>query len=129
MIVTDCSALMGFLIDPAGARAFGKAMAKADIVSAPELIDVELLSALRRLERLGAITAAKAGGIIDDFMQMPLARFSTHDLIEEIWDLRHNFSAYDASYVALAHLLKAPLLTRDAKLQRAASKLIKIVLI
>ena len=90
MIVTDCSALLGFLVDPAGAPMFAEAIAKAGIVAAPELIDVELLSALRRLERLKTIKVSNAAAIIDDYMMLPLVRFSIHDLAKDIWALRHN---------------------------------------
>jgi predicted nucleic acid-binding protein len=41
-------------------------------------------------------------------------------LLPRIWDLRHNLTAYDAAYVALAEALAAPLVTRDAAL--AASR-------
>jgi len=40
-------------------------------------------------------------------------------LLERILSLRHNFSAYDASYVALAELLDAEIVTADAALARA----------
>ncbi len=39
------------------------------------------------------------------------------------WELRHNFSAYDAAYVVLAKQLRAPLLTTDGRLGRAAAAL------
>jgi predicted nucleic acid-binding protein len=38
-----------------------------------------------------------------------------------VWDLRDNYTAYDASYIALAELFQAPLLTYDAKMARATA--------
>ena len=36
-----------------------------------------------------------------------------------MWDLRHNLSAIDAAYIALAEALDVPLVTTDAKLASA----------
>ena len=40
-------------------------------------------------------------------------------LLDRIWQLRNNLSAYDAAYVALAENLGAALCTRDARLKSA----------
>jgi predicted nucleic acid-binding protein len=40
-----------------------------------------------------------------------------HDwLLPRVWELRHNLTACDALYVALAEALDAPLVTRDQRL-------------
>lgn len=38
------------------------------------------------------------------------------DLLPRIWELRHNVTAYDAAYLALAEAIDAPLVTCDARL-------------
>jgi predicted nucleic acid-binding protein len=46
-----------------------------------------------------------------------------------IWELRHNVTAYDAPYLALAEALAAPLVTCDAKLASAAGHQARIELL
>jgi len=55
----------------------------------------------------------------NDLASMPLILYPHRPLMERIWALRHTLSAYDASYVALAELLPAPLITCDARLARS----------
>ena len=129
MIVSDCSAILSFLLDPAENESVGVAVGNADCLAAPDLIDIELMSALRRLESLRRISTAGAERVIDDFLLLQLERFPSADLIAAIWSLRKNFSAYDAAYVALAQSLKVPLLTRDGRLKRAVTEQTTIVLI
>ena len=51
-----------------------------------------------------------------------------HDaLLDGIWSLRANFTAYDAAYVVLATALRAPLVTRDLRLARAASSQLEVL--
>ena len=50
---------------------------------------------------------------------MRATRYPHAALLPRIWDLRENLTAYDASYVALAETLDAPLVTADARLARA----------
>jgi predicted nucleic acid-binding protein len=40
-------------------------------------------------------------------------------MLDRIWELRDDLSAYDATYVAVAEAFDAPLLTADARLARA----------
>ncbi len=129
MIVIDCSALMALLLDPHGNDSVGMAIGGAESLAAPDLIDVEMISALRRLENLRRISRPAADRLVDRFLLLQLERFPAHDLVPSIWKLRANFSAYDAAYVALARSLKAPLLTRDIRLQRAVADITNIALI
>ena len=88
----------------------------------PHLIDVEVLSALRRLVASGETNAERAGEAIADLQDLPIERYPHDILVARIWQLRENFSAYDASYVALAEGVSdepVPLLTADGRLARA----------
>jgi predicted nucleic acid-binding protein len=84
--------------------------------AAPDLINVEVLHTLRRLERRRYLDIARASDALADFALLPIARFPTLDFLEHAWDLRHNFTPYDAAYIALADALGAPLVTADRHL-------------
>lgn len=86
---------------------------------APHLVDVEVAQALRRYVREGAIDAAAAQAAIADLRALDLERHAHEHLLDRVWALRENFTAYDAVYLALAEALDAPLLTCDGRLARA----------
>lgn len=90
---------------------------------APHLIDVEVLTALRRVE-LRPLPTADAQQMLADFLDFPLERYPHTLLVPRVWELRHNFSVADATYVALAETLAegTVLLTADARLARAVRK-------
>ncbi len=92
-------------------------------LAAPEVMDLEFIQSLRRLVRVGSMTeqrALEARAYLDD---MPIDRHRHRRLGNRIWELRHGFTAYDASYVALAEMLDADLITCDAPLARAVAGL------
>ena len=82
---------------------------------APDLLDVEVVQAFRRLARSGAMSEARASGAVELLQALPVERRSPGVLVPRIWMLRDNLSAYDAAYVALAEALDCPLLTCDAR--------------
>lgn len=84
-------------------------------VRAPELLDVEVLSALKGLERAGALSRAGAGRAAEEFFRMPVTRASHASLVPLVWELRHRLSVYDAFYVAVAQMADCPVLTTDAR--------------
>jgi predicted nucleic acid-binding protein len=89
-------------------------------LAAPHLIDTEVLHVLRRLCLLGQISEDDAVTGLDLLDELVLARYPTDLLRRRIWDLRHNLTAYDATYVALTELLNATsLLTKDTRIARA----------
>lgn len=89
-------------------------------LAAPHLADSEVTHVLRGLARRGDLTDDQATQALSGFADITLTRFGAHDLRERMWELRHNLSAYDATYVALAEAIGASsLLTTDARLARA----------
>lgn len=89
------------------------------VLAAPELMHVEALQALRRLDSRGAIPKSRAG-LVALLRMLPIQTYCHHALMEKIWRLRNRLSAYDAAYVALAQALEATLVTRDQKLANAS---------
>jgi len=86
---------------------------------APHLIDVEAAQVIRRFAANGDVDAERGRAALADLVDFPLRRYPHDFLLPRIWELRHNLTAYDAAYVALAETLDAPLLTRDHRLAAA----------
>jgi len=116
-VVIDASALVDLVVQSERAPAVAQAVGSTDMV-APDVVNPEVLSILRRLERNGRLTAPQAVRAVDDLNDAPVRRFSTRPLLAEAWTLRANVTATDACYVALARILRCPLVTADRKLSR-----------
>jgi predicted nucleic acid-binding protein len=84
--------------------------------AAPDLVDVEAASTIRRMVLSGLMPADEGRAVLHDVSQTPVSRTSHRPLLTRVWELRHAITAYDAAYVALAEHLDVPLLTCDAKL-------------
>lgn len=93
--------------------------ARGNLLAAPELLDVEVLNASRRLKRAGAVPASHAAELPEQLRGLRIRKYRHDLLVDGIWALRENLTAYDAAYVVLARLLNAPLVTRDTRLARA----------
>lgn len=115
VVVVDASALIDALLIDGTARA---RLATASL-HAPELIDAELLSVLRRLVLAGKLPERSAWTALDTASRLGLRRHASRELWPRAWQLRANLSAYDALYVALAEQLAVPLLTTDGRAARA----------
>jgi len=128
MIVVDASVALEILIrTPLGAK-HTERIGHED-VHAPHLIDVECLNALRRLIFGGGLSANTAEEALRGLRDWRMERHELTPLLPRIWELRNSISAYDASYVALAEALDAPLLTCDVKLSRARGHMARIELL
>lgn len=88
---------------------------------APELLDAEILSVLRRAVLQRRLSEHRARLALEDLGDWPIDRISHTVLLGDAWQHRHNVSAYDTLYVAASHLYDAPLLTADGPLARAPS--------
>ena len=124
MLVVDASALTELLLGPAAAERVELHLREHEFeLHAPHLLDVEVLSAVRRVVAAGAASAARAGEVLDDLGDLPIERWPHIALVARMWELRENFSPYDATYLALAETVDeapVPLLTADVRLARAA---------
>ena len=119
MIVVDASVVVVALADDARDGDFARARLRGERLSAPELLDLEVASVLRRQVRRGEIDARRAALALDDLAMLPLERAPHRPLISRCWQLRENVTVYAAAYVALAEALGVTLLTGDGRLAGA----------
>ena len=117
-VVIDASALVELVLHTTRARAVDQAIGAKDMV-APDVVNLEVLSTLRRLERTGKLSAQRANQAVDDLVHAAVRRFATLPLLPAAWTLRANVTASDACYVALARDLGCALVTGDLRLSRA----------
>jgi predicted nucleic acid-binding protein len=129
MIVLDASAAIDWLLQTAaGQRIEQRIYSHHESLHAPHLLDLEVGQVLRRLVRERAVSASRADQAVEDLLDLRITRYPHFVLLPRIWQLRHNLSAYDAAYVALAENLGARLLTRDARLASASGLTVPIEL-
>jgi predicted nucleic acid-binding protein len=103
--------------------------APRETLHAPHLLDLEVAQALRRYVAQDEISAARGRLSIELLARLPITRYGHDPLLERIWALRQNLTAYDAAYVSLAGALGAPLLTCDKRLAGAPGNRATIELI
>jgi predicted nucleic acid-binding protein len=120
VIVIDAGAVVELL----AAREQGSLVAEHVLdaggrLRAPHLVDFEVASVVRRWVARGEVTESGGRAVLDRLPRLRLRRTPAEPLLERIWQLRHNLTAYDAAYVALAEALDVPLLTTDARLARS----------
>lgn len=118
MIVLDASVVVELLTNGAMADAIRHELAgSGESFLVPHLIDVEVVSALRRLAGGKRIDAHRTAEFLEGLAALPAERYSHTPLTGRIWELRHNFTAYDATYIALAEATGSVLYTCDEKLR------------
>ncbi|MDG3015243.1 type II toxin-antitoxin system VapC family toxin [Speluncibacter jeojiensis] len=121
MQVVDASAVLDLLLrTPRGERVH--ALLDRDDVWAPQLVEVEVCSALARLERAGKVSPERLTRAYDSWRTFPYTAVSLSALRDRAWLLRDSVRVVDAFYVAAAVTLGAPLLTSDARLARSPVK-------
>ena len=120
MIVLDASAAIDWLLQtPAGQHIEERIYSRQETLHTVHLLDVEVAQVLRRLVRQGTLTAGRAEEAMEDLDALRITRYAPVLLLQRIWRLRQNLTAYDAAYVALAEGLQAPLITRDQRIAAA----------
>jgi predicted nucleic acid-binding protein len=130
MIVLDASALLEVLLATAAAERVARSIfARGQTLHAPHVIDLEVAQVLRRYRREGEISEVRAWEALRDLQDFPLTRYPHDIFLPRIWELKGNLTAYDAAYVALAEVLPAPLVTRDARIEKSAGHRAKVQLV
>ena len=130
MIVLDASALVELLLGTARGHHVADRLADPALgLHVPHLADVEVAQVLRRYVREGQLEPRVAEVALLDLRALDLERHAHEPLLERVWQLRGNLTAYEAVYVALAEALEAPLLTCDARLARAPGLAVRLLVV
>lgn len=130
MIVVDASALTEFLLQTElGSRVERRLYKSDEDLHAPHLLDVEVLSALRRLVQAREVDTERAEAALEDLQLLRIIRHGHPALVVRAWELRQHFTAYDAMYLALAESLDAPVVTCDRPFAGASRRAAHVELI
>jgi predicted nucleic acid-binding protein len=119
MIVLDASVVVELLTGGALAEPLRRELAaRNEPFIVPHLLDIEVASALRNLVAGRRVDSHHVEQILAALEDLPAERCAHTPLLGRIWELRHNFSAYDAAYIALAEATGSVLYTSDEKLRK-----------
>lgn len=118
-VVCDASALVALLIDSGPDGQWAAEAMSASSLSAPSLALFEASKIIRRHELSGAITSDQAAQAHYDLLDLDIEQWPYGLIADRVWELRGNLSSYDASYVAVAEAVDAPLITLDRRISRA----------
>jgi predicted nucleic acid-binding protein len=117
LIVLDASSVLEVLLrTEAAVRIEDRIFSSEETLHAPHLLDLEVAQVLRRYSASGQMDPERGRQALADLTDLPITRYPYDLFLPRIWELRHNMTAYDAVYVALAETLPATLITRDARL-------------
>lgn len=119
VLVLDSSAIVALLVDGGSTGDWVASTADDAMLAAPALAMFESANILRRQQLAGRLERVEAVLAHQDLLSLPLQLWPYHTLADRAWELRETLTAYDASYVALAELLEARLVTLDTSLSRA----------
>ena len=119
-LVLDSSAIVALLVDGGQVGEWIASTVRTGFLVAPELAMFETANVLRRQQLTGGLEPVEATLAHQDLRSLPIQLWPYLPLADRAWELRETLTAYDASYVSLAELLGAPLVTLDARLQRAS---------
>jgi predicted nucleic acid-binding protein len=120
VIVVDASVLAPALADDDADGDLARERLRGEQLVTPELVDLEVVSTLRRAARAGRLGQERSGQALADLAALPLRRVPHLPLLARVWELRDNLTAYDAAYVALAEAVDVLLLTADGAWVKAA---------
>jgi predicted nucleic acid-binding protein len=128
--VIDASALVAFYVSDDPRRdGVAEQLRSGQALFAPAHLDAEVTSALRGLARGNHAVRSVAPEALRHLSGFPIRRMPLAPLLQRMWQLRDNMTAYDAAYIALAERLPARLVTCDAKLAGASGSRCSIELV
>ncbi len=119
MITLDASAVVEMLRGGSLADSLWRELLQSgEPMIVPHLLDIEAVSALRHLAPEGRVDPHRAEQFIQSLELLPAKRYEHTPLLDRIWELRRNFTSYDATYISLAEATGAVLYTCDRKLAK-----------
>jgi len=118
-LIVDASVIVAALVDSGSDGAWAEGQVSGGDLVAPSLMPFECANVIRRLAAAGTISDDIAHLAHRDLLALPIELANYELVSERAWELRNNATVYDASYVALAELLGAPLATLDRRLAAA----------
>jgi predicted nucleic acid-binding protein len=119
VIVVDASVLANIVGDDDADGDRAREALRGQELSVPDLVDVEVVSVLRRRWLAKTLTARRFAAAIEDLGELPADRYPVLPFMPRAYELRANVSAYDATYIALAEQLDCALVTADRRLATA----------
>jgi predicted nucleic acid-binding protein len=119
-VVLDSSAIVALLVDGGETGDWVASAVRKGWLAAPESAMFETANVLRRQQLTGRLERVEATLAHQELLSLPLQLWPYLTLADRAWELRDSVTSYDGSYVALAEMLGAPLITLDHKLQRAS---------
>ena len=119
MIVVDASVIAPALADDDEDGERARSRLQGERLTAPEVLDLEVVSVIRKAFASGALSRRRAGLALADLIDLDLERISHRPMLARIWELHENLTPYDAAYVALAETIDATLVTADRRLSLA----------
>ena len=118
--VVDSSVIVAALTDSGRDGEWAESVIADGSLFAPELLLAEVANVLRRLELEGKLPRVEANLALGDLLRLSIDLLAFKPFARRAWALRHNVTAYDAWYAAIAEMLECPLFTLDRKLSRAS---------
>lgn len=119
MLVVDASVVAPAVADSGPDGDLCRERLAGEVLAAPDLLRIEVLSVIRRHLNSGELSTRQASNAIADLMSLPIVVYPTAPLLKRCWEFRGNLTAYDACYVSLAEAIDATVLTADARLAKA----------
>jgi predicted nucleic acid-binding protein len=98
LIVIDASAVIELLLNSSvSSRIADRIFANHESLHVPHLIDLEVAQVLRRYVRSKEMAPDRAFQALNDFVDLPLHRYTHIDFLTRIWELRVSMTAYELS--------------------------------
>ena len=119
MVVADASAMVAAMVESSPRGDWASSELYGESIAGPEILLAESSNVLRLLEQSGKVSRAEIAEAHRELMRTDIKLHPFAPFAARVWELRHNLTAYDAWYVAVAESLDCPLVTLDERLARA----------